>query len=229
MKTASASYRVSESSAPMCVTGLWDGPVWSAVTPLTIAFAMGCPPAHRPNTQAKLLWTNDALHLLFRVEDRYVLAAARHDQDPVCKDSCVEFFFTPGDVPGLSYFNLEMNCGGTRLFWWHPEGQLAIPVAPEDCHQVKIHHALPKRIIPEIRDPVTWTLECRLPFSVLLKYCPNARKPAPGVCWRANFFKCADGSSHPHWLTWSFVDHPVPKFHLPQYFGTLEFASALRA
>jgi len=43
------------------------------------------------------------------------------------------------------------------------------------------------------------------------------------VTWRANFYKCADSTSHPHWLTWSPVDHPTPHFHLPAFFGTLEF------
>jgi hypothetical protein len=48
-------------------------------------------------------------------------------------------------------------------------------------------------------------------------------QPAKGVQWRANFFKCADKTSHPHWLTWNQVVNPVPKFHMPEYFGILEF------
>jgi hypothetical protein len=49
------------------------------------------------------------------------------------------------------------------------------------------------------------------------------QQPKSGVRWKANFYKCADKTSHPHWLTWSPVDYPTPKFHLPQFFGTLEF------
>ena len=41
--------------------------------------------------------------------------------------------------------------------------------------------------------------------------------------WRANFYKCADRTSHPHCLTWAPVDFPVPNFHLPRSFGVLEF------
>jgi hypothetical protein len=39
----------------------------------------------------------------------------------------------------------------------------------------------------------------------------------------ANFYKCADQTSHPHWLTWASVDYPQPKFHLPEFFGRLVF------
>lgn len=48
-------------------------------------------------------------------------------------------------------------------------------------------------------------------------------KPAPGTRWRANFYKCADKTSHPHWLTWAPVDYPKPKFHLSGFLGWIEF------
>jgi hypothetical protein len=51
----------------------------------------------------------------------------------------------------------------------------------------------------------------------------KVEKPGPGVTWRANFYKCADKTSHPHWLTWAHVNYPKPKFHLPEYFGRIEF------
>ena len=186
---------------------------------------MGKVPDFLPSVQAQVAWEDGFLDFLFRVEDRHVRAVARQHQDPVCRDSCVEFFFTPGQALGLSYFNLEVNCGGTVLFAWHPEGAEARPVSAEDLAQLEIRASLPKIVDPEIREPVAWTVECRLPFPLVRRYCPEACPPGPGAVWKANFYKCADGTSNPHWLTWSFVDHPVPKFHLPQYFGTLEFRS----
>ena len=122
-----------------------------------------------------------------------------------------------------SYFNMEINCGGTMLFWWHPENGTAIPVAPDDCRQIKIAHSMPKIVDPEITTPTTWTLEFRLPFSVVKRYFPGATPPESGGSWKANLYKCADDTSHPHWLTWSYVDHPTPKFHVPEAFGTLRF------
>ncbi|MDA0991466.1 MAG: carbohydrate-binding family 9-like protein, partial [Verrucomicrobia bacterium] len=49
-------------------------------------------------------------------------------------------------------------------------------------------------------------------------------RPAPGVSWRSNLYKCGDATSHPHWLTWSPIDRPKPDFHVPDQFGTLTFA-----
>lgn len=109
------------------------------------------------------------------------------------------------------------------LFWWHPEGKDAIPVEAKDFDRIKIGHTLPKIVDPEIAEPTIWTLEYRLPFAVVKTYCSHASKPAQGVIWKANLYKCADATSHPHWLTWSFVDHPTPRFHMPKYFGTLKF------
>jgi len=44
-----------------------------------------------------------------------------------------------------------------------------------------------------------------------------------GQTWRANFYKCADDSSHPHWMSWNPVGDPL-SFHRPERFGVLELA-----
>ena len=59
-------------------------------------------------------------------------------------------------------------------------------------------------------------------MQILSTYAP-VTAPGPGVAWRANFYKCADASSHPHWLTWAPVDWPQPDFHRKEFFGTLVF------
>ena len=95
-------------------------------------------------------------------------------------------------------------------------------LSDNDLDQIQIASSLPKLITKEIKQPVTWTLEYKLPFSILAKY-TEVITPARGVEWKANFYKCADRSSHPHWLTWSIVDLPKPDFHRPEFFGTLIF------
>ena len=69
---------------------------------------------------------------------------------------------------------------------------------------------------------MTWTVAYALPVSLLRDYGP-VLTPSPGAAWRGNFYKCADNTSHPHWLTWSPIDHPRPNFHLPHTFGRLVF------
>ncbi len=73
-----------------------------------------------------------------------------------------------------------------------------------------------------IVEPVTWTAAYKIPIALLEKYSQVAY-PGHKVEWRVNFYKCADATSHPHWLTWAPVDHPKPNFHLPRSFGTLQF------
>ena len=216
-------YQVTKLPEPTETDGNWNKSVYKKIKPLIINQHMGEEPDHRPNVFAKLAWDGDSLYIIFHVQDRYVRASAKRYQDPVYLDSCVEFFFTPGLNLGFSYFNIEVNCGGTMLFWWHPEGGAAIPVAAEDGERLQVSHTLPKIVEPEIDGSTKWTIEYRLPFAVVHRYCPDATKPAPDAIWKANFYKCADATSHPHWLTWSFVDHPTPRFHMPQYFGTLKF------
>ncbi len=93
---------------------------------------------------------------------------------------------------------------------------------PSDCEMVKIYHSEPEVIEPEKQEPTTWVVEYQLPIEILEKYCP-VTAPKQGVTWRANFYKCGDRTSHPHWLTWSVIDLPEPDFHRPEFFGTLEF------
>ena len=96
------------------------------------------------------------------------------------------------------------------------------PLGTSDCDKLEIYHTIPRIVEPEIQEPTTWIIQYRIPFGVLEKYCA-VKRPAPGVVWMANFYKCADKTSKPHWLTWSVVDRPSPDFHVPESFGMLEF------
>jgi hypothetical protein len=201
----------------------WDKSPWKQIRPITIARHMGEKPSHFPRTQAKIAYDRDALYVIFRVEDRYVRAVTAENQGPVCTDSCVEFFFTPGSDVSDGYFNLEMNCGGTMLLY-HQKAreQQAVMISAADLGRITVAHSLPQVVDPEIAKPVTWTVEYRVPLEMLKKYAPLTR-PAAGVTWRANFYKCGDKTSHPHWLTWSPVGVPKPDFHRPEFFGVLKF------
>ena len=215
-------YNVERTGGPVALDGAWDGPSWGPVPPLHLARHMGDVPAHRPYVRAKLLYDEDHVHVIFRVEDRYVRAVQEH-QGAVCRDSCVEFFFTPGTNPTAGYFNLETNCGGSMLFHHQtePRGD-HVEIARGDCDRIARLHSLPETVDPEITDPVTWVLQYRLPLDILAHHSEVVR-PAPGAVWRANFYKCADSTSHPHWLTWSPVERPRPDFHVPECFGRLVF------
>ncbi len=185
---------------------------------------MGDPPSHRPVVQAKIAYDQERLHVIFRVQDRFVRSVVTDYQGPVCTDSCVEFFFTPGADTRAGYFNIETNCGGTVLFMHQKErGIDCVAMSPADADALSVSHTMPGVVNGEIPDPTEWYIEYQVPYAVLSKYAP-VTVPAPGVSWRANLYKCADKCSHPHWLTWSPVDQPRPDFHRPEFFGTLSFS-----
>ena len=181
-------------------------------------------PEHRPRTQAKVAYDDEALYVIFHVEDQYVRAVAPQHQSRVCSDSCSEFFFVTGTDINQGYFNIEMNCGGIMLFHFQPvPKQDVVTVTQDHLAQMEVAHSLPATVDPEILDPTTWTVEYRLPIAILEKYCPVV-KPSPGIVWHANFYKCADDTSHPHWLTWAHVDPSPRGFHRPDTFGELIFS-----
>lgn len=201
----------------------WDASPWNTVEPLVLSNYMGDKPEHFPDTRVKLAYDEKAIFVKFRVEDQYVKAIYDKNQDPVYKDSCVEFFFSPGEDSKAGYFNLEMNCGGTMLF--HHQivpRKNAVAVQETDIRKIKVVSSLPALVDPEISDRITWQVTYRIPFSILKGY-HDFDDPGPGSIWRANFYKCGDDTSHPHWLTWAPIDFPTPDFHRPEFFGELRF------
>ena len=218
------SYTLKQASGAVYLGDNWNAGQWKQANILELNNYRGDRPEHFPKTKAKLLYDDANLYVFFRVEDRYVRAIADRSNGRVWEDSCVEFFFAPNAEFESIYFNLETNCGGTMLFLYNNKKNNAKRhIEQADCKKIEVYHSLPGIISEEIVEPTKWTLSYKLPFAVIKKYCHNAKKPRTGVKWRANFYKCADKTSHPHWLTCPFVDNLMLYFHLPQYFGRLDF------
>ena len=216
-------YKVAKINEQFNFNDTWQQGQWSQTESLEMTNYIGGKPAHFPKTQAKVLYDDENIYVFFTVEDKYVRSVATAHHGEVWKDSCVEFFFTPGEDISQGYFNVEANCGGFILLNHQTlRGVETQTIDVADIHKMTIEHSMPNSVTPEIAEPTTWTLKYALPLAVIEKYAPF-KKPAPGVKWRANFYKCADDTSHPHWLTWSAIEKTKLDFHLPQYFGTIEF------
>jgi len=201
----------------------WEKEQWRDVFPLLIDQYVWDKNGHKPVTQVKLQYTADYLYVIFRVQDRYVRSIHTRYRDMVCLDACVEMFFNPAPDAGRSYFNIESNCGGVLYFSYQTgRNENVVPVSEEDAKLLNVATTLPAVVDPEIEGPLTWVVEYRVPFAMLEKYGP-VRRPAPGVTWRANFYKCAEINSHPHYGSWSPIGLPSPDFHAPQFFGMLTF------
>jgi hypothetical protein len=216
-------YNVHKLEKSMNIDANWHKKQWENIGAVDITNYMGTVPEFNPVVKAKMMYDNKNLYVIFQVNDRYVRCITKDYNGPVWEDSCVEFFFSPDHNLPERYFNLEVNCGGTPLMHYNivPDKNIRI-LDVSDIKMIEIAHSLPQNIDPEIPDPVTWTVEYRIPLILPEKY-SVVTHPKPGVEWRANFYKIAENNSNPHFMTWAVVNHPVPKFHLPQFFGLLKF------
>ncbi len=207
-----------------------DQKLWSGADEIEVTHFTWKDSGHRPRVRARVLWDDDWLAVRFEVDDRYVRAVAEKFNDSVCSDSCVEFFVAPsGDPTQDAYFNFEVNCGGTILLHCMPStsnreaGHQGQSVSDADGATIRIAQTLPKIVEPELTEPTSWAVEYHVPWSLFDSYFGDVT-PTAGTTWRANFYKCGDKTSHPHWGSWSPVDTPRPSFHQPAYFQPIHFA-----
>jgi hypothetical protein len=219
-------YRVNRLAEPPALSADWSAPAWQAAEIIRIEQFRPESSEHRPLTEARLLYSAEGIHGIFRAQDRYVRCVHTQFQDMVCKDSCVEVYFHPR--PELGYLNLEMSGNGTLLSYYITDAERApggfkefVKLTPEQGRQVAIRSTLPAVVEPELSEPTEWCLQFFLPFALLEAYV-GPLGTLSGQAWRCNLFKCADETSHPHWASWQ----PVPElnFHMPENFGVIRFA-----
>lgn len=216
-------YNVSRVSEPIEINAVWNKNPWNEIQPLTLDKKVGKTYEFIPKVQAKIAYDEEAIYVIFNVDDRYVKCITKEYQGSVYHDSCVEFFFTPGSDISNGYFNLEINCIGTALFKYHNtrDGSL-VEIPFSEFSKVALEHSVPRLVRQEIKKPLTWTIEYRLPVRVIDKYVEVASLK-PGQVWKVNFYKIAARTSNPQRLSWAKLPKSVSNFHRPEYFGTLIF------
>ncbi len=221
-------YVIRKARAAPSLAGRWAEPAWRGVPALALRHFLAQSRSRHPRVQVKSVYDDRYLHLLFRVRDRWVRCVRTAYQAPVCRDSCVEFFVEPR--PGRGYFNLEFNAGGALLLYYQepvaaPRGRPAsfrrIRVPWPLGRRVRIYHSLPRVVEPERAGPVVWSIEARVPWAIFEHYL-GPLGLIPGQTWRANFYKCGDETSHPHWASWAPLG-PERNFHVPPYFAPIRF------
>jgi hypothetical protein len=203
-----------------------ESPIWARADELEIAHFHGRSTDHHPRTRVRILHDDANLFIRFEVDDRYVISTKTKYQEMVFLDSCVEFFFQPR--PDTGHFNLEINCGGTLLFYY-VEDPTRLPtglakfteISAGSVSRIQILHSLPPVVVPERTEPTRWLVAARVPLSTLEPFVGAIGKVRQ-TSWRGNLYKCADQSSHPHWASWSPLGE-VLHFHDREHFGIFRF------
>ena len=209
IRRAGTDFRPGDPSAP-----------WPVAAPLSISHYLWLANNYRPAVEARLLWTPRFLYVRFRVEESRVRVRYTKIQDPVYKDSCVEFFVDAFPETKRGYVNFETNAAGTLLAAFGPDRNHRTPLWPEDLADFEAAASIAGPVDGEHGAPF-WTIAYRVPCGLFQKL--YGREIAPGHRAAANFYKCGDETEAPHYGAWSKVGTPAPDFHRPEFFGEIVF------
>lgn len=215
-------YTIKKAKQLVNLTSSFEEGAWKDAENLAITNVMDASSAHHPIVNARLLYDDKGIYIRFEVQDRYVRAIQTEYQASVCCDSCVEFFVQP--EKRKDYYNFEMNAIGTLLLYNVVDpsrGEKGFAdfskVPAEKIQGMSIATSLHGVIEPEITTPVDWSLAAFIPFSIF----DLDKEVVSGDVWRANLYKCADKTSHPHWITAFPISHL--NYHLPECFQEIVF------
>lgn len=173
---------------------------------------------YQPAVAFRMAYTDEALLLHFRVSEESVRSVAGADNGPVWEDSCVEFFSVPA-ADGV-YYNMECNCSGRLLVGGGAGRQDRKRASQEIIDKVDRWSSLGTGDFEERPAPEVWEVALVIPYSTYFLHHITSME---GRNIRANFYKCGDKLSKPHLLSWNPIEWPKPNFHLPEFFGELQF------
>lgn len=169
---------------------------------------------YQPVVAFDVVRSDTKLYIRYLVRGNSLRALAELDDSPVYLDSCVEFFMK--SVDSDKYYNFEFNCIGTCDASFRESREVKESLTPEQYALIQRHSSLEKRTFEEKKGVYSWELIVSIPFVVMGLDPNNLPEKILG-----NFYKCADGTSFPHYLSWNPIDLPKPDFHCPQFFGEI--------
>jgi hypothetical protein len=173
---------------------------------------------YQPEVSVQVAYNENELFLHYEVAEQAVKAVVTENNGRVWTDSCVEFFLSPegNDV----YYNLEMNCIGTALLGFRKKGDPTVHASDEVIGSIRRISSLGNKPFPEKKEPANWEITIAIPWEAFFKH---ELKPVEGQKMRGNFYKCGDELSVPHFVSWTRIKTESPAFHVPEFFGGLEF------
>ena len=169
--------------------------------------------SYKPKVQFTIAHANTCIFLKFFIHEKSIRAATSAINGAVWKDTCVEFFVSFGEE---AYYNLEFNCIGTILAGYGTTRAGRQPLSDDTIRKIKYGVA-----INNTEDgTIYWELTASIPLTVF--DFTRLESLAARQC-RANFSKCGDELDEPHFVSWVPIQAGEPNFHLPAFFGLLQF------
>ena len=161
-----------------------------------------------PQTHFSLAHTDEMLYIRFEVKGEVPLATKTHDLELVNEDACVEMFI--GNADNTHYWNFEFNPAGVCNASHRKERKVdVVRLNPEQLASIQRYG--------QQLCAAHWTLLVGIPLALI--ELDLSREHAR----RANFYKCGDKTPMKHYASWNPIVAEAPAFHLPEYFGEMQF------
>ncbi len=170
-----------------------------------------------PKVYFRIGHVNNEIWLKFYVNEKNILAQETRTNGDVYKDSTVEFFIS---LDGKNYYNFEFSCIGT-IHLAHGEGRNNRRfVEPKTVEKIEIKSSLGNQPFDEKSGDFDWEMMIRSPVEC---FAFDKITTLHDLKATANFYKCGDETSEPHFVTWNPIGTETPDYHCPEFFGKVYF------
>ena len=161
-----------------------------------------------PETVFALAHTDEMFYVRYEVKGEVPLVTKNNDLELVNEDACVEIFI--GDKDNSHYWNFEFNPAGVCNASHRKERKVdVVRLNPEQLASIQRYG--------QQLCAAHWTLLIGIPLSLIDL---DLKKESSR---RANFYKCGDKTAMKHYASWNAISAPAPAFHLPEFFGEIQF------
>lgn len=170
--------------------------------------------SYKPIVAFDIARSDKNLYIRYFVKGNSLKASHLEDNSPVYTDSCVEFFM---QIPGeKEYMNFEFNCIGACDTARRLSRTEKVSLTPEEYKTIGRHSSLEKKTFDEKLGIFSWELVVSIPFELMGLDGLNLPEKIMG-----NFYKCADETEFPHFVSWNPIGTETPDFHRPEFFGEI--------
>lgn len=161
-----------------------------------------------PRTTFTIAHTNEMLYVRYEVKGEVPLATKTNDLELVNEDACVEIFI--GDADNTHYWNFEFNPAGVCNASHRKERK--VDVVRLNAEQLASIQRYGQQLCA-----AHWTLLVGIPLALIDLDLTRERAR------RANLYKCGDKTPMKHYASWNPIEAEAPAFHLPEFFGEIQF------
>ncbi|MGO1243378.1 MAG: carbohydrate-binding family 9-like protein [Sphingobacterium sp.] len=169
---------------------------------------------YKPLVNFQIAHDDETLYVHFAVEEEFIKAQYIRPNEAVWEDSCVEFFISFDRKQ--TYYNLEFNVLGTGLIGYGS----SIKSQRKRLSSQEIERVKTATSVVSAQGRKTWSTIWAVPVATFQAAKITSFAQLKGHC---NLYKCGDELPNAHFVSWNQIDNPTPNFHLPNFFGEINF------